>query len=74
MKIHEEQMGSGGDRSDLSNAHPNVFPQNLAHWYISSAVLQILICAAAYLKCPTHLLLLIRVLAPKKTFYSTVSE
>lgn len=33
-------------RSDLSNAHPNLIPQNLAHWNFSSAVLQILIPAA----------------------------
>lgn len=27
MKIHEEQMGSGGTGSDVSNACPNLFPE-----------------------------------------------
>lgn len=41
------------NRSDLSNTRPNLFPQNLAHWNFSSAVLQIPICAAAYLNLMT---------------------
>lgn len=52
MKMNEEQMGSVGNHSDLSNVTPNSLPQNLAHGNTSSAVTQIQFYVAGYFLCP----------------------